>query len=259
MFKQKDEFNGRMAEMFGLLKELTSSTTPKKVMVREEVRNPITKNINAISFNKIEKKEVKENNEAIKTPIRTTTKGPLEEERKLIEPPEPQPLGKIEGEDYHSLPKEPMRKAMLNIRITKKVDIRRNSVTPCIVRGLKYMDALVAQGSDVNVMPLSTYNRLTDKKLVETDIRLSLASQSHIYPLGTAKDILIDIANFVRTIDQAADGKLRNKSDEESWALLDEPSLYENESWNDPKDSTKSVKAISMPQDVPSTSDCPLI
>ncbi|GKC43511.1 MAK10-like protein [Tanacetum coccineum] len=59
------------------------------------------------------------------------------------------------------------------------------------------MDALVDQGPDVKVMPLSTYNRLTDDKLVETDIRLSLASQSHIYPIGIAEDVLVEIAGFV--------------------------------------------------------------
>ncbi|GKA16578.1 hypothetical protein Tco_0696325 [Tanacetum coccineum] len=35
--------------------------------------------------------------------------------------------------------------------------------------------------------------------------------------------------------------------------------LYDNESWNDPKDFAKPVKAIALPQDVPSTSDCRLI
>ncbi|GJS14678.1 ribonuclease H-like domain-containing protein [Tanacetum coccineum] len=35
--------------------------------------------------------------------------------------------------------------------------------------------------------------------------------------------------------------------------------LYDNESWNDPRDFTKPVKAISLPQDVPHTSDCHFI
>ncbi|GJZ03534.1 hypothetical protein Tco_0536809 [Tanacetum coccineum] len=62
-----------------------------------------------------------------------------------------------------------------------------------------------------------------------------------------------------RTIDQAADGKLRDKNDEKSWALLEDLALYDNESWNDPRYFAKPVKAISMPQDVPSTSDRHLI
>ncbi|GKC45474.1 hypothetical protein Tco_1063196 [Tanacetum coccineum] len=35
--------------------------------------------------------------------------------------------------------------------------------------------------------------------------------------------------------------------------------LYDNESWNDPRDFTKPVKEIALPQDVPSTSDRRLI
>ncbi|GJZ92158.1 hypothetical protein Tco_0664223, partial [Tanacetum coccineum] len=38
-------------------------------------------------------------------------------------------------------------------------------------------------------------------------------------------------------------------------ALLEDLALYDNESWNDPRDFAKSVKAIFMPHDVPSTSD----
>ncbi|GJS40947.1 hypothetical protein Tco_0565990 [Tanacetum coccineum] len=57
------------------------------------------------------------------------------------------------------------------------------------------------------------------------------------------------------TVAVAAGGKLRDKNDEESWALLEDLALYDNESWNDPKDFAKPVKAISLPQYVPSTSD----
>ncbi|GKA07455.1 zinc finger, CCHC-type containing protein [Tanacetum coccineum] len=62
-----------------------------------------------------------------------------------------------------------------------------------------------------------------------------------------------------RTIHQSAGGKLRDLNAEESWALLEDLALYDNESWNDPKDFAKSVKAIALPQDVPSTSDHRLI
>ncbi|GJU04774.1 hypothetical protein Tco_1121204 [Tanacetum coccineum] len=54
-------------------------------------------------------------------------------------------------------------------------------------------------------------------------------------------------------------GKLRDRNAKESWALLEGLALYDNESWNDPRDFAESVKAISLPQDVSSTSDCRLI
>ncbi|GJV19867.1 hypothetical protein Tco_1368887 [Tanacetum coccineum] len=58
-----------------------------------------------------------------------------------------------------------------------------------------------------------------------------------------------------RTIDQSAGGKLRDLNAEESWALLEDLALYDNESWNDPMDFAKLVKSIALPQDVPSTFD----
>ncbi|GKF14964.1 hypothetical protein Tco_0056426 [Tanacetum coccineum] len=51
-----------MAKMFGLLKELTASKTPEKVLIREEARHPITKNVNIISLIRIEEGGNRENN-----------------------------------------------------------------------------------------------------------------------------------------------------------------------------------------------------
>nr|GEV17333.1 reverse transcriptase domain-containing protein [Tanacetum cinerariifolium] len=62
-----------------------------------------------------------------------------------------------------------------------------------------------------------------------------------------------------RTIDQSAGGKLRDRNAKESWALLEDLTLYDNKCWNDPRDFAKPVKEISLPQDVSSTFDCRLI
>ncbi|GJT50476.1 MAK10-like protein [Tanacetum coccineum] len=63
-----------------------------------------------------------------------------------------------------------------------------------------------------------------------------------------------------RTIDQACVvASYMDKNDKESWALLEDLALYDNESWNDPRDFAKPVNAISMPHDVPSASDRRLI
>ncbi|GJV40407.1 hypothetical protein Tco_1418847 [Tanacetum coccineum] len=50
IFKQREEINDRMAEMFGPLKERTTSMAPKKVLIREEVKSLVTKNVNYISL-----------------------------------------------------------------------------------------------------------------------------------------------------------------------------------------------------------------
>ncbi|GJV50965.1 hypothetical protein Tco_1446706 [Tanacetum coccineum] len=80
---------------------------------------------------------------------------------------------------------------------------------------------------------------------------------AQFFPPGRTAKLRNDI--LIRTIDQSADGKLRDRNTEESWALLKDLSLYDNKSWNDPRDFTKSVKVIALPQDVPSTSDRRLI
>ncbi|GJZ23983.1 hypothetical protein Tco_0561442 [Tanacetum coccineum] len=83
----------------------------------------------------------------------------------------------------------------------------------------------------------------------------------HGIDLWLQVQIFYDHVNPVtrRTIDQSAGGKLCDRNAEESWALLEDLALYENESWNAPSDFAKPVKAISLPQDVPSTSDRCLI
>ncbi|GJX46806.1 hypothetical protein Tco_0271996 [Tanacetum coccineum] len=52
---------------------------------------------------------------------------------------------------------------------------------------------------------------------------------------------------------------LRDLNPEETWAILEDLALYDNESWNDPRDFSKPVKAIALPQDVLSTSNRRLI
>ncbi|GJR69148.1 MAK10-like protein [Tanacetum coccineum] len=102
---------------------------------------------------------------------------------------------------YNLLPRGPIYEAILRKKITRKEDIGGNFDIPCNIGGLKHMNVLVNQGYDMNVMPLSTYMKLTDERPVETDIRLSLASHSYIYPLEIVEDILVEVADHVYSID----------------------------------------------------------
>ncbi|GJR89987.1 MAK10-like protein [Tanacetum coccineum] len=70
---------------------------------------------------------------------------------------------------------------------------------------------------------------------------------AQFFPPGRTAKLRMDS----RTIDQSADGKLCDRNVEESWALLEDLAIYDNESWNDPRDFAKPVKAIALPQDVP--------
>ncbi|GJV00147.1 reverse transcriptase domain-containing protein [Tanacetum coccineum] len=113
----------------------------------------------------------------------------------------PNPSCKSKRKTYNLLPRGPVYEAILRKKITRKEDIGGNFEITCNIGRLKRMNALVDQGSDVNVMPLSTYMKLTDERPSKTDIRLFLASHSYIYPLGIAEDVLVDVAGYVYPTD----------------------------------------------------------
>ncbi|GJS41581.1 MAK10-like protein [Tanacetum coccineum] len=192
IFKQREEINDRIDEMFELLKELTSNRAPKKVLIREEARSTVAKNVNSISLTR-------------------------EEEEKSDKDEVASGDGKLKGKTYNLSPRGINKK-----KIIKKKDIRGNFEIPCNIGGLKCMNALVDKGSDVNVMSLSTYMELTDKRPAETDIRLSLASHAYIYPLGIAEDVLVDVVGYVYPMDFVI---LDIKEDEKRPFILGTPFL----------------------------------
>ncbi|GJX64366.1 reverse transcriptase domain-containing protein [Tanacetum coccineum] len=220
IFKQREEINDRMAEMFGLLKELTTSKAPEKVLIREEAKSPVTKNVNSISLTRGEEERNNDNDVATDDDIKKTTGTKMEvsvkdaetkngvenktknkpikkaEKEEAMEAPRVR-LGKIKENTFNLSPKGPVYEAILKKKITKKEDIRGNFEIPCNIGGLKGINALVDQGSDVNAISLSTYVKLTDERPAEMDIRLSLASHSYIYPLGIAEDVLVEVAGHV--------------------------------------------------------------
>ncbi|GKE59866.1 hypothetical protein Tco_1510233, partial [Tanacetum coccineum] len=244
IFKQREEINDRMTKMFWLLKELTTRKTPEKVLIREEAKFPVTKNVNSISLAKGEEersnktKVTPDNTEKIiekneKDSKRGRKMNKVEngdgnksietsENEEVVEAPGSEPIvyylkhkineqlikglvnnnifnnsrsgtrvGKKKGKEYKVLPGGLAYDTILKKKITKKEDIGGNFEIPCSIGNLKHVNALVDQGSDVNVIPYFTYMILTDERPAETDIRLSLASHSYIYPLGITEDVLV--------------------------------------------------------------------
>ncbi|GJU37122.1 zinc finger, CCHC-type containing protein [Tanacetum coccineum] len=178
IFKQREEINSRMNEMFGLFKELTTSRTPEKVLIRKEAKFPVTKNLNSISLTKGEEggsNRAKVTPDNVEKPTETETETPVIKVEKINE------VG--------------------NGAKLIKTSRNEEAVEAPGLGNFKHVNALVDQGSDVNVMPYSTYTKLTDEKPAETDIRLSLASHSYIYPLGIAEDVLVEIAEHVYPVD----------------------------------------------------------
>ncbi|GJT74652.1 hypothetical protein Tco_1041377 [Tanacetum coccineum] len=86
IFKHREEINDRMAEMFGLLKELTTSRAPEKVLIKEEAKSPVTKNVNSISLVKGEEESNDNDDMAVDDGInRTHTEMLLKEAEKETE------------------------------------------------------------------------------------------------------------------------------------------------------------------------------
>nr|GFB88705.1 hypothetical protein [Tanacetum cinerariifolium] len=217
--KQREEINDRMAEMFGIFMELTTSRAPEKMLIREEAKSPDTKNVNSISLTRREEEKSDEDDVAIDDGIEKTNgsdtempakevkkengvedrikKEPIkrDEKEEVVEAPSSQHVGyylkhrineklieelvdnhrfydsllgvrvgKIKRKTYNLVPKGPVYEAILKKKITRKEDIGGNFEIPCNIGGLKRMNALVDQGSDMNIMPHSTYMKLTDKR-----------------------------------------------------------------------------------------------
>ncbi|GJX76097.1 hypothetical protein Tco_0322908 [Tanacetum coccineum] len=86
IFKQREEINDRMAEMFELLKELTNSKAPEKVLIREEAKSSVTKNVNSISLAREEEERNDNDDMAADGGInRTDTEMPVKEVEKETE------------------------------------------------------------------------------------------------------------------------------------------------------------------------------
>ncbi|GJW34415.1 MAK10-like protein [Tanacetum coccineum] len=247
IFKQREEINDRLTKMFGLLKELTASQTPERAIGesiveprKSEEENPLKEVDEANEVDDKLAKSVKENitkNEEeeqtrvssshavgyyLKHRINQKLIEGLIENHRFNDSLSATRVGKMKRKTYNLLPRGPVYEAILKKNITKKEDIGGNFKIPYNIGGLKYMNALVDQGSDMNIMPLSTYKKLIDKRPDEIDIRLSQASHSYIYPLGIAEDALFDVVRFVYPIDFVI---LDIKEDEKRPFILGTPFL----------------------------------
>nr|GEY59058.1 retrovirus-related Pol polyprotein from transposon TNT 1-94 [Tanacetum cinerariifolium] len=96
-----------------------------------------------------------------------------------------------------------------------------------------------------NMVPLRSHTiRLVQKGCSFHELWSEDPNQ-HLKDFLKLVDLLdLNVANRerTRTINQSAGGKLCDKNAKESWALLEDLALYDNESWNDPRDFAKPVK-----------------
>ncbi|GJZ46887.1 hypothetical protein Tco_0600719 [Tanacetum coccineum] len=114
-------------------------------------------------------------------------------------------------------------------------------------------------GDENHIRTLRDYSKPSHEGYMNT---IELSAGNNVVPLQS--DTIRLVQNGAHStdfdeLDQSDGGKLRDLNAKESWALLEDLALYDNGSWNYPRDFTKPVKAITFPQDVPSISDRRLI
>ncbi|GKD79871.1 MAK10-like protein [Tanacetum coccineum] len=111
---------------------------------------------------------------------------------------------------------------------------------------LKHMDSLDFDGS------ITTWEDLTTRFLAQffpPGRTVKLCNDILMFQQHHGESLLEAWTRFKeRTVDQLTGGKLHDRNAKESWALLEDLAVYDNESWNDPRDFAKPVKAIALPQ-----------
>nr|GFB08794.1 MAK10-like protein [Tanacetum cinerariifolium] len=70
---------------------------------------------------------------------------------------------------------------------------------------------------------------------------------------GYRNTIKLPVGNNVCEIDHASGDKLLNKNANKPWEIIENLALYDHEGWNDTNVFTKTIKAISTPQDTSKT------
>ncbi|GKC00975.1 hypothetical protein Tco_0987111 [Tanacetum coccineum] len=130
IFKQREEINDRMAEMFRLLKELTTSRAPKKVLIKEEVNSPVivTRNVNSISLTRGEEEREDDNDIVTGDDIKKATETEMEVAVKEAETKnrdenktKNKPIKKAEKEEAVKAPSSQLVEYYLKHRINEKL------------------------------------------------------------------------------------------------------------------------------------------
>ncbi|GJW78875.1 CAAX amino terminal protease [Tanacetum coccineum] len=218
-----------MTEMFGLLKELSASRTPEKVLTREEARYPITKNVNSISVIREEEEKDVVNNKAIIESIVEPNKS--EEE-------EPPKKASVTNGVKRRVDDKPTKSVRDNITKNKEEEAAgassshtigyylKHRINEKLIEGLmdnqKLNDSLLGvrarkiKGKTYNLSPKGpVYEAILKKKITKKeDIGRNFEIPS--------KDVLVDVAGYAYPVDSVI---LDIKEDEKRPFILGTPFL----------------------------------
>ncbi|GJZ67247.1 MAK10-like protein [Tanacetum coccineum] len=224
IFKQREEINGRMTKMFGLLRELTTSRSPEKVLVREKAKFPVTKNVNSNSLTKGEEERsnrMKVTPENTKKLTETKTETPVMEVEKLNEVENGAGNKSIKTSENEEAPGSQLVAYYLKHKINEKLikglvnNNRFNNSWSRTQAGKK-------KEKEYKVLPGGpAYDAILKKKITKKeDIRgnfkmpCSIGNLKHVnalvdqgsdplihLPLGIAEDVLVEVAKHVYLIE----------------------------------------------------------
>ncbi|GJS71481.1 MAK10-like protein [Tanacetum coccineum] len=235
IFKQREEINDRMTEMFGFLKELTTSRAPEKVLMREEAKHPVTKNVNSISLIR----EEEEKNDGNKVTIGDNIKEPDELDAGMPLK-EAENENKAENETKNELTKS-AKKKLTQAEEEEAVEAPssqpvgyylKHRINEKLIEGLvenhRFNDSLST--ARVGKMKQKTYNLLPRGPVYEAILKKKITKKEDIggnfeIPCnigGIAEDVLVDVAGYVHPIDFVI---LDIKEDEKRPFILGTPFL----------------------------------
>nr|GEW48200.1 hypothetical protein [Tanacetum cinerariifolium] len=209
IFKRREEINGRLTEMFGFLKELITSKASEKVLIREAVKSPITKNVNSIFLVKKEEEDKDKHNVTIGETNETNNEVSVKESEtnnKAENGVKNKPIKKVVNDKVVEAPSSRPEEYYLKHRINKKlieglVDNPRFNDSGARVGKVK--------GKTYNVSPRGpVYDAILKKKITKKEdikgnfeIPCSIAGLKQVRKEPFTKDVLIEVSEHVYPVD----------------------------------------------------------
>nr|GEU62113.1 hypothetical protein [Tanacetum cinerariifolium] len=221
IFKKREEINDRMAKMFELLKELTTSRAPEKVLIQEEAKLPVTEIVNSISITRWEEERDDDNDIVTSNDIKKFTRTEMEVSLKEAETKNEaenktknRPIKKAEKEEAVEAPSSQPVEYYLKHRINEKlleglVDNHRESSPITQVTDTQHVeepvattDAIKSVDASESIEELGNQPKPTDVEKVTVNLNImgtaSNQSQTSLGESGEDKGFIthnVDLEN----------------------------------------------------------------
>nr|GEW18474.1 reverse transcriptase domain-containing protein [Tanacetum cinerariifolium] len=182
---------------------IPTTPSPPKVVERETkvtkdmvppTNNEITKDVQP-SIVQVETQIP--NSEPVVAPV-------IEPVEALVSAPKPNPKSSIPYPELFELARTPLNEhcsAVLLKKLPEKLGDHGKFLIPCDFLGMDECLALADLGANINLMPLSIWNKLSLPDLSPTCMTLELADRSISRPIGVVKDVSVKVGKFYFSTD----------------------------------------------------------